>query len=166
MNMAIHQFPLAPMSSVLRLLTIGLLVLSFIFLWGALFQSQALWVPTLLLLGIYAWVWLWFRPTQFVVHAETLEIIWPLRRRHLRCDSMIAVRPMTHSDLEREVGWCIRIGAGRLWGGFGWLWTQRRGLIAMYILRTDGLVWLERQPEQPWLITPEHPAVFVETLSR
>jgi hypothetical protein len=56
MNTVIHQFSLAPMSSVLRLLTIGLWVLPFIFLWGALFQSQALWVPTLLLLGIYAWV--------------------------------------------------------------------------------------------------------------
>jgi hypothetical protein len=73
MNMAIHQFSLAPMSSVLRLLTIGLLVLLLIFLGGALFQSQALWGPTLLLLGIYAWVW--FCPTQFVVHAETLETI-------------------------------------------------------------------------------------------
>jgi hypothetical protein len=31
-----------------------------------------------------------------------------------------------------EVGWSMRVGAGGLWGGFGWLWTERRGIVQMY----------------------------------
>jgi len=36
----------------------------------------------------------------------------------------------------------------------------------MYISRTDGLVWIERRGDRPWLITPERPAAFVRALSR
>jgi hypothetical protein len=52
-----------------------------------------------------------------------------------------------------------------LWGGFGWLWTQRRGIVQMYISRTDGLVWIERISDRPWLITPDEPENFVRALS-
>jgi hypothetical protein len=31
----------------------------------------------------------------------------------------------------------LRIGVGGLWGVFGWLWT-RRGLVEVYVSRTDG----------------------------
>ena len=59
----------------------------------------------------------------------------------------------------------MRVGAGGLWGGFGWLWTQRRGIVQMYISRTDGFVWIERVGDRPWLITPAQPSAFVRALS-
>jgi hypothetical protein len=59
----------------------------------------------------------------------------------------------------------MRIGAGGLWGAFGWLWTQRRGMVQMYISRTDGFVWIERGADRPWLITPEQPQAFLSALS-
>jgi hypothetical protein len=59
----------------------------------------------------------------------------------------------------------MRVGAGGLWGGFGWLWTQRRGIVQMYISRTDGFVWIERIGDRPWLITPDEPEKFVRALS-
>ena len=59
----------------------------------------------------------------------------------------------------------MRVGGGALWGGFGWLWTQRRGIVQMYISRTDGFVWIERVGDRPWLITPAQPAAFVRALS-
>lgn len=32
-----------------------------------------------------------------------------------------------------EVDWGMRVvGAGELRGGFGWLWTERRGIVQMY----------------------------------
>lgn len=72
---------------------------------------------------------------------------------------------MTTAELKHNVGWCARVGAGGLWGGFGWLWTQRRGILQMYISRTDDLVWIERGTERSWLITPERPAEFIRDLS-
>jgi hypothetical protein len=59
----------------------------------------------------------------------------------------------------------MRVGAGGLWGGFGWFWTTRRGLVRMYVSRIDHFVWIERGPAQPWLITPDHPDAFVRALS-
>jgi hypothetical protein len=52
-----------------------------------------------------------------------------------------------------------------MWGGFGWLWTRKRGIVQMYISRTDRFVWIERAGERPWLITPERPEEFVAALS-
>ena len=59
----------------------------------------------------------------------------------------------------------MRVGAGGLWGGFGWLWTQRYGMMRMYISRTDGFVWIQNVSDWPWLITPETPEAFVRALS-
>ena len=75
------------------------------------------------------------------------------------------MRHIDRQELRREAGWCMRVGARGLWGGFGWLWTQRRGIVQMYISRTDGLVWIERVSDRPWLITPERPEIFVRVLS-
>ncbi len=122
-------------------------------------------IPGLLLVAIYAWVWLRFRPTLFVVRPGVLEVIWPLKRRQIRREEIADVRLIDKGELRQQVGWGMRVGAGGLWGGFGWLWTARRGIVQMYISRTDGFVWIERVDERPWLITPEHPEAFIRSLS-
>src|SRR4029077_17613402 len=101
------------------------------------------------------WVWLRFRPTAFVLRRDDLEIVWPLKRRHVPRADVSSVRVVNRRGLRDEIGFGMRIGAGGLWGGFGWLWTTRRGLVQMYISRTDGFVWIERTHDRPWLITPE-----------
>ena len=73
---------------------------------------------------------------------------------------------MTRADLRQEIGWGMRIGAGGLWGGFGWLWTARRGVVWMYISRLDRFVWVEQANERPLLITPDRDEAFVLALSR
>lgn len=118
------------------------------------------------MISIYAWVWLWLRPIRFVVRPDELEVIWPLKRQQIRREDISKVRLVAWQDLQQDLGWCVRVGAGGLWGAFGWLWTQRRGRVQMYVSRTDGLVWIERSGGQPWLITPEHPDAFVRALSR
>jgi hypothetical protein len=159
------SFRLARMSTMILILTIGLLALPLVFLVAGGFWRGLLSVPALLLAGIYGWVWLRFRPTGFIVRPGVLEVMWPLKRREIRRADISAVRLIEKGELRREVGWCMRVGAGGLWGGFGWLWTQRRGIVQMYISRTDGLVWIERISDRPWLITPEHPEAFVRALS-
>ncbi len=159
------NFRIAPMSPMIRTLTLGLLALPVIFVLSAVFGRAFLIAPTILLVAIYFWIWLRFRPTQFVVHQDVLEVIWPLKRRQISRDSIADVRIVSGRDLKSQVGWGIRVGAGGLWGGFGWLWTQRRGIVQMYISRIHDLVWIDRTTGRPWLISPERPQEFIQALS-
>lgn len=115
---------------------------------------------------MYAWIWLRFRPSQFIVHRGGLDVHWPLKRVGIPRADISSVRVIDRQDLEKEIGWGVRVGAGGLWGGFGWLWSKRRGIVQMYVSRTDDFVWIERAGDRPWLITPEQPEDFVRVLSR
>ncbi|HEX9876364.1 MAG TPA: PH domain-containing protein [Gammaproteobacteria bacterium] len=159
------SFPLAPMSSPILVLTVLLLALPFALLAGALYWTPFLAVPALLMIASYAWVWLRFRPSQFTVDNSGLLITWPLKRRRIRREEISGVRVLNGPELKREIGWGLRVGAGGLWGGFGWLWTKRRGIVQMYVSRTDRFVWIERVGRRPWLITPEQPESFARSLS-
>jgi len=153
------------MSRPIRILTLGLLAVPLIFIVPVAWGQRVLVGPGLVVCGIYAWIWLRFRPSRFVVHPDVLEIVWPLKRRRLSRDDIASVRLLDRSGVRREIGWGMRIGAGGFGGGFGWLWTRRRGVVRMYISCTDRFVWIERRHGGPWLITPERPEEFVEALS-
>jgi len=160
------SFELAPMCTLLRTLTLVLAALPVTFLLAGNVGPRALYLPALLLLLTYGWVWSRFRPTAFVVHPDSLEVIWPLKGRRIRRDGISSVRVIDRQELRQEVGWGMRVGAGGLWGGFGWLWTSRRGIVQMYVSRLDRFVWIERGKERPWLITPERSEEFVAALTR
>jgi hypothetical protein len=159
-------FRLAPMSAPILIMTlvawgIPVALLSFPLLYGTRFLI----VPAMLILAIFGWIWLRFRPTEFRVGRECLDVIWPLKHRSLSLADFTAVRVLSGRTLRQEIGFGMRVGAGGVWGGFGWLWTTRRGLVQMYVSRADALVWIERGAERPWLITPEQPAIFVQTVT-
>jgi hypothetical protein len=116
----------------------------------------------MLMAAVYAWVWLRFRPQAFVVRPDALEVIWPLKRELVPFATMSDIQLIDRHELRRRIGFAFRVGAGGLWGGFGWLWTARRGVIRMYISRVDRFVWIECGGDRPWLITPERPEVFVD----
>ena len=159
------RFPLARMSPLIRALTILFLALPLALLGAVLLGTHQLAVPALLVVIIHSWVWLRFRPNAFVVHPRALEIVWPLKRRELLRDGITEFRFIDRQSLRKEIGWGIRIGAGGLWGAFGWLWTKKRGIVQMYVSRTDCFVWIEHAGGRPWLITPEKPEEFVYALS-
>jgi len=161
-----QRYRLAPMSPGIRVLTIVLLALPVVFLVGALAGQADLAVPLVAVLVIYGWVWLGFRPSMFVIHPRALEVVWPLKRREVPRASIVSLRQADVKTLKSEIGWGARVGAGGLWGGFGWLWTRRRGIVQMYISRTDRFVWIERGEERPWLITPERPEEFIREMSQ
>jgi hypothetical protein len=160
------EFRLAPMSGATRGLTMVALVVPAVLFVFAAVASGLLLGPALFVAAVYGSVWLWFRPSRFVVHPGTLEVVWPLRCRAIPRADIVDVRLIGTGDLRRETGWGLRVGAGGLGGGFGWLWTQRRGIVRMYVSRTDGLVWIECAGGRPWLITPERPEAFVRALAR
>ena len=161
----VARFRLAPMSPAIRGLTVVLLALPVGFVALAALGSRVLWLPAAFVVATYAWVWLRLRPTRFVVGPEFLDVVWPLGRRRLPRAGIGAVRLLDGPALRREIGWGMRVGAGGLWGGFGWLWSTRRGIVQMYVSRTDRFVWIERGRDRPWLVTPESPEAFVRALS-
>jgi hypothetical protein len=161
----VTSFRLAPMSPVILILTLVLLLPPIPFFVAAFTHHRLFVLPALVLLFIDAWTYLWFRPTVFIVGPTDIEVIWPLRRRRIRRDTITRVRRLDRQALRRETGRAMRVGAGGLWGGFGWLWTTHRGLIRMYVSRIDNFIWIDRGHEQSWLITPEQPDVFVHALS-
>lgn len=158
-------FRLAPMSPIILVMTLILLALPIFFFIAAMFGAHLHLAPGLLVISLYVWIWLRFRPSQFVVHDRSLEIIWPLKRRTISRTDITRVRLLTSEGLKHEIGWGMRMGAGGLGGGFGWLWTKRHGLVQMYVSRTDEFVWIDRGTDRPWLLTPEQPDEFVRTLS-
>lgn len=158
------SYRLAPMCTMIRIVTLVLLALPIPFALASISGMRVLIAPALFLVLLYFWVWLRYRPTRFVVHQDTLEIVWPLRRQQIARSSISEIRIISARELRGSVGWSMRVGVGGLWGGFGWLWTERRGIVQMYISRIDGLVWIERANERPWLISPERPQEFVQSL--
>jgi len=158
------RFRLAPMSPSIRWLSVALLLLPVAFIVSGTLGGSPLLVPGLLMVALYVWAWLWMRPSRFVVHAGDIEVIWPLRRRRIPRAGIRDVRLLDKAALRAVTGSAARVGVGGLWGGFGWLWTQHRGIVQMYVSRSDGLVWIERGKERPWLITPENPEEFVRAL--
>lgn len=158
-------YRLAPMSPSILVLTVVLLALPLAFLGLAALLTPLLFGPAVFILAIYAWIWLRYRPTAFVVHPRALEVTWPLRRREIPRDDISAVRVIDRQTLRREAGWGVRVGAGGLFGGFGYLWTTNRGLVRMYVSRTDRFVWIERKSDRPWLITPDQPDAFVRAMA-
>ena len=158
-------YHIAPMSPLILGLTIMMLAILVFFLSAGFLGYPAMFIPGILLLVLYTWVWVRFRPNRFVIHADILQIIWPLKRQQIPRSDITDIRIMNGKGLREEAGWCLRIGAGGLWGAFGWLWTSQRGIVQMYISRTDELIWIERGRDRPWLITPEKPEVFVNELS-
>jgi hypothetical protein len=143
---AVVRFPLAPMSTDIRVLTwIVLLIPLGLYLGARQGSGPARGVllgVTALVLVLYASVWLWWRPTAFEVDSTGLRIRWPLRARSIAAREIAGAVVLARAAFRREFGWGMRIGAGGLWGGFGWLYT-RRGLLDLYVSRTDRLVLVE-----------------------
>ena len=160
----VKSFRLALMSPQILTITTVLLVLPLALFSGALFGGRFLAVPALIVVGIYVWVWLRFRPRRFVVHERSMEVIWPMKRRSIPRADISSVRLLDRAELRQEIGSGLRVGAGGLWGGFGWCWTSKRGLLDLYVSRTDGLVLVERRARRPLLLTPERPDEFVRAL--
>ena len=158
-------FPLAPMCALIWMLTVGLLLLPVLFFATVVFGRSPLAIPGLLIVATYGWIWLRMRPTRFVVSPDALEVVWPLKRRRIPRSDIASARLIDNEGVRREVGWGMRVGAGGLWGGFGWLWTRRRGIVEMYISRTNGFVWIEPVRGRPWLVTPADPDGFVRALA-
>jgi len=155
------------MSAGIRAMTIALLALpvvapAFILVTGGPGQW---WIAALVAggtFGVYALIWLLYRPRQFVVDAAGLTIIWPLRRRTVPPESIDTVEACDRHRL----GLVLRLfGSGGLWGGFGRFWSRSIGQFDLYATRGDGLVLIHPPQGRDLVLTPDDPDSFVAALS-
>ncbi|HET7876807.1 MAG TPA: hypothetical protein VFN71_14895 [Methylomirabilota bacterium] len=159
------SFPLAPMSSLIWLLTVVVLAVPAVLVLAAVWSGQrAMLGVAAAVAAVCVAVWLWARPNRFEVSGNGLVVVWPLWRRLIPRARITAVRLVNRRDLRHELGFGLRVGVGGLWGQFGWAWTTRRGWVDTYISRLDGFVWLDVAGGHPLLITPTAPEAFVRAL--
>ena len=162
-----RRFLLAPMSPLIRGLTIFLLTLPLFFGGYALVWRQgSAWIIVLFFLVLYVAIWLWCRPSSFIVSPSQLAITFPLWQRRIAIKAVYSVRLIDQKLFQQEFGWALRVGVGGLWGGFGWLWTRRRGLVEFYISRLDRFVLIEHSKGKYLLITPEKLEQFVDVMQQ
>lgn len=159
-----QTFPIAPMSTDIRILTLMLLPVPLVLVVAGEVTGAALQGVAGVMVLIFALVWFGYRPGAFVITDAAFETIFPVRTLRIERDTILTARVISRAEIKTMLGFGMRIGAGGLWGGFGLLWTQKRGLVQMYISRTDELVWIERGGERAWLISPADPHQFVAAL--
>jgi hypothetical protein len=146
------------MTPFIRWLTYLLCALPVAFLWaaGQGAQSHLLQAIALLLLALYAAVWMWCRPARFDVSVQGIELVFPGRRRRIAAASIEAAEVVTGRGFRDRFGHAMRVGVGGLWGGFGWLWTSK-GWVEFYVSGSDRFVLVRRHGHMPLLISPQDP---------
>lgn len=160
-----RSFKLAPMSSVIKGLTIALWLLPLFFgIFSLIFREWQLFNIGLILIALYSAVWLWCRPSRFMILNNYIEIVFPAWRRSIPIQDISGIRIISQNSFQQEFGWAMRIGVGGLWGGFGWLWTSRGGFLEFYISQLDEFVIISRLKGNSLLITPVNPNHFIETV--
>jgi hypothetical protein len=159
-------FPLAPMSPLIKGVTLVLLLLPIIIpICGLLSRQKDLMKVSLVLIVIYAIIWLWCRPSYFIVSSSHLEIKFPAWCRSIPIRDITHIRVLNYQTFRQEFGTAVRIGTGGLWGGFGWLWTSNRGFLEFYVSRFNNLILIERLTGNNLLITPAHPQEMVHLIN-
>jgi hypothetical protein len=160
----LQSFPLAPMSSTIRVLTSVALALPVVILWVGRRGDLPVAGIVVFLCALYLVTWLAARPTRFEIDQAEVRIRFPVWTRCIPHSSITSVRTVVASAVRSHFGFPLRVGVGGLWGGFGWFWSRRRGWAELYISRTDRLVLIERRDALPLLLTPARPEAFVAAL--
>ena len=156
-------FPLAPMNRPIRIMTFLLLLLLAVIAGGAgvsAAMSPDAWVgiPVVaFIVLIVAGVYVFARPTAFVITATQLLILFPGRKREIPLADITGVELLDKDALK---GTIRLFGAGGLWGGFGLMWSRRIGTFDAYVSTWDGLVRLDRRAARPLIITPADAQAF------
>ena len=148
-------FRLAEMSPSVRTRTICLLAVPLVCasaVRGPVGVHVALYVS-----GIYATVWLFFRPRGFVLEPDGMRLAWPLRMKVIPYRQIKDVRLLSSAEYPRG----IRVGAGGLGGTFGLVIGGQQSVV-LYASRRTGLVQVTREHRLPMCITPADPQAFVD----
>lgn len=164
MRAAAREFLLAPMDGLMLALTTVALGVPVLLLLGAsrgpAEAGSVLQATGLSVVVLYAFLWLWMRPGYFEVD-EGVHVVWPIRTWTIPAARIRGAAVVDADCLRDRFGCLVRVGAGGLWGAFGYLWSPRGAWLPTYISRTSGLVLVELADGDPVLLSPEAPEAFV-----
>ena len=154
------------MSMVIVVLTILVLAIPVTFTFIGFYRNE----PIILFVAAFIWLmvlwsWFWMRPSHYIIDNRSLTVVWPLRKLYVPGNDISIVRVLDRKGIKKELGLAMRIGVGGLFGGFGLLWTRRRGMMRFYITRLDYFVLIERKNYKDLLLSVEHPERMKEMLS-
>ena len=158
-----QSYRLAPMSAAMWVLTVVAFLVPASLLW---FRAAPMTGIAILLLIIYATIWLYGRPTAFDVAARDLYIVWPLRKERIARSNIISATRIDMAGFKTRFGWSIRIGVGGLFGQFGYSWTANEGLVRTYISTLGPFALIELHEGRPLLLTPDRLPDFIRDLSQ
>ena len=153
-----------PMSGSIKTLTYIFAALPVVLVYTGITIHNGFLLLAVFFILLIAGVWLWMRPTHYEVTGRTLTIVWPLRRHVVLRSSIHRIRILDKTEIKKELGFAMRIGVGGLFGGFGLLWTRRRGLVRFYITRLDFFIMIDRRNDRPLLITVDNPQRMLKEL--
>ncbi len=155
--------PIAPMRTLFKALLVPLLLLPVGFLVTDAGPASVVLTPTgWFIVAIYAGIWLFARPSRFEADGG-LSIRFPLWTRRVEASDIISAEVLDMDAFRARYPRPLRVGAGGLWGGFGWL-TTKNGWVEFYISRFDGLVLIQRKNAMPLLISPADARALVDSL--
>jgi hypothetical protein len=160
-------FRLAPMSGLIAVLTAVFLATPLVMAAAVLLGAPAAlaFVAAAIALTDVA-TYLAMRPLGFVLEADALEIVWPVRRRRIPWSDVTGASLIAPEELRAEFGVLLRVGVGGLWGAFGLAWSSRGRHLGLYVSRHgDGFVLVRCGRARSLLVTPERPAEFAAAVS-
>lgn len=161
-------YEMARMSPLIRGLTLMLLMLPPLFLGIGLFgggpAAGVMLVVGCLLVVLFIVIYAYSRPSRFEITPDAVAIVWPIRRATLRRADIVRARDLDLAAFRSEYGVTVRIGAGGLFGTFGWLYSRSAGLLDVYVSTLGPWVVIERKSGRPLIISPERPEAFVAEL--
>ncbi len=162
-----QSFPLAPMTRPMTALTAGLLAMPVILLGLAQASPLAVSMGSTagLLMVLFVAIWLVARPARYDVGEDGITMVFPVWRRTVPWTAVRAARTFAGDAFTREVGWGMRVGAGGLFGSFGWLVTSI-GTLEMYVSRRSDLVLVECEGRKHLLVSPSDAQAFATAVRR
>jgi hypothetical protein len=156
-----QDFPVARMSPLILGLTLLLLPLPLLFLVIGIFipapTRTLMLVVGVLLVLLWIGIWIYARPSSYRVTPAALTILWPVRSREVPRHDVASARVMTLAEFRATYGNTLRIGAGGLFGTFGWLWSPKAGRLDVYVTNLGPWVVVERRGARPLVISPRDP---------
>jgi hypothetical protein len=160
---SIYRTP--PMSVSIKVITYIMEAIPFLLVYfGFADHNPSLFVVAIFFVLLLAGVWLWMRPMHYIVDSSALTIVWPLRKYVILRSGIAGVRVLDKNQIKKELGLSLRIGVGGLFGGFGLLWTRKRGMMRFYITRLDNFVMIDRRNGRPLMITVDDPHGMLKEL--
>jgi hypothetical protein len=162
------EFPVARMSPLILGLTVLLLAMPVLFIGIGIFipapTQTVMLITGVLIVLLYLGIWVYARPSSYHVTPAELTILWPVRRKPIPRHDVASARVMDLSSFRSEYGNTIRIGAGGLFGTFGWLWSRKAGRLDVYVTNLGPWVVVERRASRPLILSPEDPEGFADAL--